>query len=65
MTECVNMAEGKIVLYSGDCYDIIPPMSGGSIDLVVTDPPYNFDGQVRGGGMFSVKNYVVRDRLWK
>lgn len=56
MTECVNMAEGKIVLYSGDCYDIIPPMSDGSIDLVITDPPYNFNGQVHGGGMFSAKN---------
>ena len=56
MTECVNMAEGKIVLYSGDCYKIIPPMPDGSVDLVITDPPYNFDGQVHGGGMFSAKN---------
>lgn len=56
MTECVNMAEGKIVLYSGDCYKIVPSMHCGSVDLVITDPPYDFCGQVHGGGMFSAKN---------
>ena len=40
----------------GDCYEIIPTLPDNSIDLVITDPPYDFNGQVSGGGMFSTKN---------
>ena len=40
----------------GDCYEIIPTLPDNSIDLVITDPPYDFNGQVSGGGMFSSKN---------
>jgi DNA modification methylase len=40
----------------GDCYEIIPTLPDNSIDLVITDPPYDFCGQVHGGGMFSAKN---------
>ena len=28
-------------LYRGDCAEILPSLSGGSIDLIVTSPPYN------------------------
>jgi DNA modification methylase len=28
-------------IIQGDCFDIIPTMPKGSIDLIVTDPPYN------------------------
>lgn len=40
------------MLVQGDCYEIIPTLPDNSIDLAITDPPYNFDGQVHGGGMF-------------
>ena len=45
-----------INLIKGNCYDIIPTLNDKSIDLVVTDPPYQFDN-VHGGGMFSEKNF--------
>jgi len=31
---------GNIVLYCGDCLDILPTLEPGSVDAVVTDPPY-------------------------
>ncbi len=35
-----------MTIYHGDCRDILPLLEPGSIDLVLTDPPYNigFDG---------------------
>ena len=29
-----------ITIYHGDCRDILPTLETGSIDLVLTDPPY-------------------------
>lgn len=43
-------------LKNGDCYEIIPTIPDKSIDLVITDPPYQF-GSIHGSGMFSEKNY--------
>lgn len=43
-------------LLHGDCYEIIPTLPDNSIDLVCTDPPYQF-GSIHGSGMFSEKNY--------
>jgi len=31
---------GNIKLYCGDCLDILPTLEPGSVDAVVTDPPY-------------------------
>jgi site-specific DNA-methyltransferase (adenine-specific) len=31
---------GRIVLYNADCLDILPQLEPGSVDAVVTDPPY-------------------------
>lgn len=39
-----------------DCYKIIPTLEDKSIDLVITDAPYSFQG-IHGSGMFSEKNY--------
>lgn len=36
-------------LYNGSCYDIIPELDDGSIDLVVTDPPYRISTDMGGG----------------
>ena len=35
-----------ITLYHGDCREILPRLEGGSVNLVVTDPPYGvgYDG---------------------
>lgn len=32
--------DGSITLYCGDCLEILPEMAAGSVDAVVTDPPY-------------------------
>ena len=31
---------GGITLYHGDCRDVLPTLAPGSVDLVLTDPPY-------------------------
>ena len=32
--------DGQVVLYRGDCLDIMPGLEAGSIDMVMADPPY-------------------------
>ncbi len=32
--------DGRIVLYCADCRDVLPELEPGSIDAVITDPPY-------------------------
>ena len=39
--EPVILHGGNIVLYCADCLDILPTLEPGSVDAVVTDPPYN------------------------
>jgi len=36
--------QSDIVIYCGDCREILPLISGKSIDLVLTDPPYGIGG---------------------
>jgi hypothetical protein len=41
-----TLAEG-VTLYLGDCREILPMLAAGSVDLILTDPPYgnaNHDG---------------------
>jgi site-specific DNA-methyltransferase (adenine-specific) len=40
-----------ITIYHGDALDILPQLEPGSVDLVLTDPPYgmNWDGRVTRG----------------
>lgn len=42
-----------IRLINGDCYEELPKLEV-NVDLIVTDPPYQF-GSVRGSGIFSEK----------
>lgn len=32
--------QGTVTLYLGDCLEILPTLAAGSVDAVVTDPPY-------------------------
>ncbi len=41
--------DGSVQLYRGDYLDILPAIEAGSIDAVVTDPPYGI-GYVKGKG---------------
>lgn len=46
--------ESGITIYHGDCRDVLPGLADGSVDMVLTDPPYasgarrDADRQVRG-----------------
>ena len=45
-------------LLHGDCYELIKTIPDNSIDLVVTDPPYNFE--TKGGGFYSKNDSTHR-----
>ena len=49
-------------LYHGDCLDYMRTMADGSVDLIVTDPPYEIaeDG---GGGCFGSKSRAYHGEL--
>ena len=50
-----------IVIYHGDCRDILPHLP--KVDLVLTDPPYGIDiggsGTIGGSGVVTVKDYGI------
>ena len=46
---------GTVTLYLGDCLEILPTLAPGSVDAVVTDPPYSSGGMVRGDRMQSTR----------
>jgi DNA modification methylase len=37
------MARSEVKLYLGDCLEILPTLETGSVDAVITDPPYGRD----------------------
>jgi len=39
---------GDVTLYLGDCLDILPALEAGSVDAVVTDPPYGHNNNNNG-----------------
>jgi site-specific DNA-methyltransferase (adenine-specific) len=42
---------GSIELHCGDCLDVMRTMADGSVDAVITDPPYSTGGAYRGDRM--------------
>ena len=53
----------RVTLYHGDCLAILPTLEAGSVDAVVTDPPYGvkYDGGHFHSGDVNIKR--SRDRL--
>jgi site-specific DNA-methyltransferase (adenine-specific) len=49
MAEAVTI--GAATLYLGDCRDVLPTL--GTVDALITDPPYSSGGQFRGDRMAS------------
>ena len=42
---------GTVTLYCGDCLEVLPTLEAGSVDAVVTDPPYGIElGKTKGTG---------------
>jgi DNA modification methylase len=38
-------ADDKVTLYLGDCLDVLPELAPGTVDAVITDPPYSSGGR--------------------
>ena len=66
MTEWVELDGGRIRLACADCLAVLPELEAGSVDAVVTDPPYG-TGWVRGGkgvGEFEAKHERPEWDVW-
>ncbi len=46
----------NVDLRLGDCLDILPTLAAGSVDAVITDPPYSSGGQFRGDRAGTTRN---------
>ena len=62
--------EPGITIYHGDCRSILPEIPAGSVDLVLTDPPYGISGQqdeasivVNGHAPF-MRHFGEWDKAW-
>lgn len=47
-------ADGRVQLYMGDCLEILPQFEAGSVDVIVTDPPWELSENqvsIRGNGV--------------
>lgn len=42
--------DGRVVLHSGDCLDVLDSLPAHSVDAVITDPPYHFNTIVKRFG---------------
>lgn len=45
-----------ITIYCGDCMEVLPTLEAGSVDLVLTDPPYEVVAS--GGGIGARRKYL-------
>ena len=57
----------KYQLYHGDCCDILPTLEAGSVDAVITDPPYGttackWDSVIPFAAMWAGIKHVVKSR---
>lgn len=50
-------ADGAVQLYLGDCLEVLPTLEAGSVDAVVTDPPYELKTASGNKGCFA-KSYA-------
>lgn len=54
--------DGRVKLFLADCLDVLPTLEAGSVDAVVTDPPYSSGGAFRGDRTQStITKYVNSD----
>lgn len=45
---------GDVTLYLGDCLEVLPTLAPGSVDAVVTDPPYGVDKAAWDGDIWDL-----------
>ena len=52
-----DSGDGRVRLWLGDCLEILPTLEAGSVDAVITSPPYNL-GNTSGGGFPPLGHYA-------
>jgi len=52
--------ESGIVIYHGDCLEVLPQLDPGIAEAIITDPPYSSGGQFRGDRMQGTITKYVR-----
>lgn len=50
---------GTVRLYCGDCLDVLPTLEAGSVDAVVTSPPYNMIATTLPSGIYREHNHKL------
>lgn len=69
MTEPVTFLDGRVNLYAGDCREVMAALPAGSIDAIVTDPPYELGfmgkGWDKAGVAFDVATWRAALRVLK
>jgi len=55
---------GNIRLYCGDCLELLPTLEAGSVDAVVTDPPYGINTKSDGMGKLNPWADLCNSALW-
>jgi site-specific DNA-methyltransferase (adenine-specific) len=53
-----------VTLHLGDCLDILPTLAAGSVDAVVTDPPYSINSKSDGQGKLNPWGDRVNSAFW-
>lgn len=53
-----------VTLYLGDCLEVLPTLAAGSVDAVVTDPPYSINTKSDGQGKLSPWADRVNAAYW-
>ncbi len=53
-----------ITLIHGDCRDVLPMLEAGSVDLVLTDPPYGIGHLMKGGKNTGHWNVLSQGNPW-
>jgi DNA modification methylase/site-specific DNA-cytosine methylase len=48
----------------GDCIEVMPTLADGSVDLVITSPPYPDHGMEYGDAFGSIEDYIEFSRNW-
>jgi len=58
-------AVSDVKLYLGDCLEILPTLAAGSVDAVVTDPPYgiDFESGWTGAKIIGDNDVQARDKM--
>lgn len=50
-----------VTLYCGDCLEILPTLAAGSVDAVITDPPYGIDLDYNGCNSIHKGKTIIGD----